>query len=245
MQEQSLTNQAREVEGRNEDWKKPWVDRTPFSCFMGVMIFANSLLVGLETDHEEELGQWKDIANQFFVMLYVGEFVARVYFHGAEYFYDPMNCFDTLLVIISILDEYFMTNNRMSSFSSLKLVRMLRLVRLIRLVRFFKELFLVVVGLASTMKTLFWVSLLLGAILWTNSILLAMILGKSKAWMFIDRASAMPFEHFNVDLYFGSVLKSCFTLFQMVTLDEWASKIMRPVCRVYPMMVTPAELCAC
>merc|ERR1719353_2258374 len=130
-----------------------------------------------------------------------------------------------------------MSNNRLSSFSSLKLVRMLRLVRLIRLVRFFKELYLVVVGLASTMKTLFWVSLLLGSILWTNSILLAMILGGSKAWMFVDRASAAPFEYFNVDLYFGTVLKSCFTLFQMVTLDEWASKIMRPVCGVYPLMM--------
>jgi voltage-gated sodium channel len=236
LQEQALTNQTREVEGRNEESKKPWVDRTPFSAFMGIMIFLNSILVALETDHEEDLGQWDDIANQFFVMLYVAEFVARVYFHGAEYFYDPFNCFDTLLVIIAFMDEYFMSNNRMSAFSSLKLIRMLRLVRLVRLVRFFKELYLVVVGLASTMKTLFWVSLLLGAILWTNSILLAMILGKSQAWMFVDRASALPFEYFNVDVYFGSVLKSCFTLFQMVTLDEWASKILRPVCNVYPMM---------
>merc|ERR1719199_112628 len=64
-----------------------------------------------------------------------------------------------------------------------------------------------------------------------------MILGQSKAWMFVDRASAAPFEYFNVDLYFGSVLKSCFSLFQMVTMDEWASKILRPVCWVYPMMM--------
>merc|ERR1719281_1505912 len=237
LQEQALTNQAREVNGRSEEWKKAWVDRTPFSVFMGIMIFLNSILVALETDYEDDLGQWDDIANQFFVMLYVAEFVARVYFHGAEYFYDPMYCFDALLVVIAFMDEYFMSNKRYSAFSSLKLVRMLRLVRLIRLVRFFKELYLVVIGLVSTMKTLFWVSLLLGAILWTNSILLAMILGQSKAWMFVDRASAAPFEYFNVDLYFGSVLKSCFSLFQMVTLDEWASKILRPVCGVYPMMM--------
>merc|ERR1719487_2835559 len=65
-----------------------------------------------------------------------------------------------------------------------------------------------------------------------------MILGESKAWMFVDRASAKPFEYFNVDLYFGTVLKSCFSLFQLVTLDEWASKIMRPVCSKYPLMAT-------
>jgi len=237
LQEQALNAETKRVDGSSEEMKKPWVDRTPFSVFMGMMIFCNSILVALETDYEEDLGEWDDIANQFFVMLYSGEFAARCYFHGAEYFYDPMNCFDSILVIIAILDEYFMSNNRMSAFSSLKLIRMLRLVRLIRLVRFFKELYLVVVGLVSTMKTLFWVSLLLGSILWTNSILLAMILGGSKAWMFVDRASAPAFEYFNADLYFGSVLKSCFSLFQMVTMDEWASKILRPVCWVYPMMM--------
>merc|ERR1719420_338698 len=119
LQEQSLQNQTRELEGKSEEQKKPWVDRTTFSAFMGVMIFLNSILVALETDYEEDLGQWDDIANQFFVMLYVGEFVARVYFHGAEYFYDPFNCFDTVLVIIAFMDEYFMSNNRYSAFSSL------------------------------------------------------------------------------------------------------------------------------
>ena len=37
--------------------------------------------------------------------------------------------------------------------------------------------------------------------------------------------------------YFSTVSRSTFSLFQIVTLDTWASQIMRPVMEVYPIMI--------
>ena len=53
LQEQALNAETKRVDGSSEEMKKPWVDRTPFSVFMGMMIFCNSILVALETDYEE------------------------------------------------------------------------------------------------------------------------------------------------------------------------------------------------
>jgi voltage-gated sodium channel len=235
-EEERLELLARQVIGADEDQQKPLVDRTKFSTFMGVIIMANAITVGIETEQVEEQ-LWMGITNNFFVLVYIFEFTARFYYHGSEYFYEPFNVFDFFLVVIAVLDAWVITGDQMGSFSALKLVRMLRLVRLVRLVRFFKELYLVVVGLVSTLKTLLWVAILLFLIMWVCAIFMTLVLGKSQAWMFVDRAGSRPFEYFDVREYFSTVSRSTFSLFQIVTLDTWASQIMRPVMEVYPIMI--------
>ena len=74
---------AAQVIGADEDQQKPWVDRTKFSTFMGVIIMANAITVGIETEQVEEQ-LWMGITNNFFVLVYIFEFTARFYYHGSE-----------------------------------------------------------------------------------------------------------------------------------------------------------------
>ena len=54
---------------------------------------------------------------------------------AARYFSAGFNLLDFSLVILSVLDTYFLADSSLGSFSGLKVLRMLRLVRLLKLLR--------------------------------------------------------------------------------------------------------------
>jgi voltage-gated sodium channel len=145
---------------------------------------------------------------------------------------------DFILVALAVLETWILTplgsGSNMRMFSTLRVVRMFRLVRLIRLLKMFKELWLVVNGLVESLKTLGWVSILLLLFLYIMAILTTMQIGQAHNLYDAYHIISGGWDH---EEYFGTVPKSMYTLFQVLTLENWADGIARHVMSQQPEMV--------
>ncbi|KAF4718719.1 hypothetical protein FOZ63_000099 [Perkinsus olseni] len=118
--------------------------------------------------------------------------------------------------------------------TALRVVRMLRLVRFVRLLRMFKELWLIVEGLVHSVRTLAWVAVFLVCLIYVCAIFLTMQVGHNhEAYL-----GALSYDgtEWAYSTYFGTVPRSMLTLWQVITLDNWADGIVRHVIHQQPLM---------
>lgn len=232
-------NERREKEQMLKDAMpaKYWVDSDRFNLFMIGIIVLNSIIIGMETDLGTEYPLFFSIVNDLFLFCYIAELVSRLFYHGNAFFRDGFNNFDFFLVGTALFEQFFFREGGAGMFTVLRIIRLARLARMARLLRFIKELWLVVQGIGASLITLAWVSMLLVCFCWVCAIFTSMGLGESEVWMFTEELDPKPFEEFYVEEYFGTVGASCFTLFQVTTLSQWAPNIMRPILMKYPQQV--------
>ncbi|KAF4727519.1 hypothetical protein FOZ62_000252, partial [Perkinsus olseni] len=191
-----------------------------FNIFIAAIICVNVIVIGLEIDLgdftaniEDRLG-WYAVENVF-LLIFTFEMVARMRHHGRYYFRDPWNTLDCIIVTLGIIETWFLapignaSNFRM--LTSLRVIRLLRLGRLVHLLRSFKELWLIIMGLVDSLKTLGWVCLLLLLVLYVCGIFTTIQIGQDTGTYGEYRISSGGWDHKE---YFGTVLKSMYTLFQ-------------------------------
>ncbi|OLP96515.1 Sodium channel protein 60E [Symbiodinium microadriaticum] len=198
--------------------KLPWTRGRAFSFIVSSIIFLNTVWLGLETDYYDErnyVGQvdpWR-IVNYTFVGFFVIELVIRIYSRSWwPFIADNWNKFDFGLVLLSLMDTFLLEqiSDSAGSLSSLRVLRVLRVARVLRLLRFFKPLWLLVIGAVDAMRALLWAWVLISILIYIFAILLTRTVG------FAHRGASE-----DVDKYFGNLLYSCFTLFQVMTLEGW------------------------
>mmetsp|Transcript_33072 Transcript_33072/g.76423 ORF Transcript_33072/g.76423 Transcript_33072/m.76423 type:complete len:606 (-) Transcript_33072:115-1932(-) len=216
---------------REEEPVKPkLVDRTEFESVVGVLIGINALVMGFEAD----LGQKGDVGwiviENFFCLLWISEMLLKFWFFRLDYFYSSWNVFDFFLVMLNIFETWVipaMSINDLNALGVLRIVRVLRilrLLRLIRLMRLFKNLWLIIVGFRESLSTLFWVLLLLLVVIYVFAIFLRLTLDCD-----------MQYQHWgDCPEYFGSMVRTMYTLFQVITLESWSQVFARPIINVQP-----------
>jgi Ca2+-binding EF-hand superfamily protein len=101
-----------------------------------------------------------------------------------------------------------------------------RLARAVRLFPAFKEMWLLVRGLLMSMMTLFWMMIIVICLIYGFAIIATEVIGKHDSFAGDEVAYEL----------FGDLLKSMFTLFQLMTLDTWADLIARPIMATNPML---------
>jgi len=213
------------------------IDKPLVDVAVGVVIILNAAFMGLELDSIET--QVNEISERLvwyvfeviFGIFFTAEFAARVYVHRYDYFKKAMNLFDTSLVLLTILDTFILSpmasGGSVRFVGALRVIRMMRLVRLIRLLPHFKELWLIVNGLAHSLKTLSWVSLLLSVVIYLFAIFATQNIGQNDdAYNDYYEQTAGSWDH---ELFFGTVPRSMLTFFQICTLDKWSENIVRHV----------------
>lgn len=163
------------------------------------------------------------------------------------------NCFDVFIVALGIVDGLLAlllaigrsssSGGNLRSVSVLRLVRIcrvVRVVRVLRIVKIFRELRILTTGLVGGMRTLTWTMVLLVLLLYCCSVFVCMMLAPAEGFT----GNARPPTGCNdpldstqcfVHIYFGSVQTSMFSMFQIMTLDDW-SPIIRPMERFRPGM---------
>lgn len=245
LQQQQQHDQLEKEDQEYQYWGEvPWIDRPQVDIAVGGVILLNAVLMGIELDtSDKEVTAISDrlfwyVVEVIFALFFICELSARVYIHRFDYFKQLMNIFDAVLVALTILDTFILSP--MSSGGSvrvvgaLRVIRMMRLVRLIRLLPRFKELWLIVNGLAHSLKTLSWVSLLLMVTLYFFAIFATQQIGQNdEIWNPYYERNAGIWDH---EIYFGTVPRSMFTLFQICTLDAWSENIVRHVKKEQPGM---------
>lgn len=198
--------------------KLPWTRGALFNTVVSTAIFLNTVWLGIETDlhHPEQyenqsLDPWT-VVNYCFVFFFCVELLIRIYSRTWwPFIMDNWNKFDFLLVVLSILDTFVLEyiSDGSGSLSALRVLRVLRVARVLRLLRFFRPLWLLVIGALDAMRALLWAWVLISILIYIFAILLTRTVG------FPHKADA------EIDRYFGNILYSSFTLFQVMTLEGW------------------------
>lgn len=175
------------------------------------LILINAVMVGLET--YPSLSQ--KYSDQFLMLdrvllgIFTLELILRILGNRSipGFFRDPWNLFDFVLIVGSLLfvHAHFVT-----------ILRVLRVLRVLRALSVIPSLRRLVETLLVTIPSLGNILLLLGIFFYIFAVI--------GTFFFRDLSP----EHF------GSLHNSLLTLFQMVTLDSWASVVMHPLLKVAP-----------
>jgi voltage-gated sodium channel len=227
--------------------RKPFVDHFAFNLLVGFFITLNAVTMGLETDARGEKGD--DIPSYWylievvFCLIFLAELVARLYYHRLSFFCPPKrklwNITDFAIVLMSVIDAFIiaplgMSGDTVRLVTLLRFVRLMRLIRLVRLLRMFKELWLVANGLIESAKTLCWVAIMILCFIYICAIFTTLVIGKNDELYDPYFMTSGGWDH---EVYFRTVPRSMFTLFQIVTFESWSERIVRHVMQKQPAMV--------
>ncbi|MBO2449945.1 ion transporter [Actinomadura barringtoniae] len=184
------------------------VDSTRFQLAVTVLIMVNAASLGLDTMPAvmRDYGDWLEATDRVCLMVFTVELGLRAFAHGKAFLRDPWCMFDALVVGIALTP----------SAGGLSVLRALRILRVLRLISAVPSLRRVVGALLTAMPGMASITGLLVLILYVAGVMATKLFG-----------SAMPAA-------FGSLGDSLFTLFQIMTGDNW-SDVAREVMHHQPL----------
>jgi len=172
-----------------------------------ILIVINAITLGLETS-DTVMATWGPLLRTIDIIIlsiFVSEVVARMYAHGAAFWRDPWSIFDFLVVGVALVPA---TGN-------LSVLRSLRIIRALRLISAVPSMRRVVSGLLKAIPGMGSVTMLLLLILYVSAVMATSMFG-----------DGFP-------EYFGTLGASAFSLFQIMTLENWPD-IARSVIAKHP-----------
>ena len=173
---------------------------------MGVIIF-NAILPGLETSKlvMSYAGDLILMLDSICLAIFVTEITLKLIAYRFRFFRDGWNIFDFVIVGISLVPAT-------QGFTAL---RALRILRVLRLVSTTPRLRRVVEGLISALPGMASVFALMALIFYIGAVIATKLFG------------------FSFPQWFGTLGRSGYSLFQIMTLESWSMGIVRPVMEVY------------
>ena len=173
------------------------------------LIFLNAALLGMETSPwiMGQIGETLHILDHTILYIFITELVLLMLARGLNFFKDPWCIFDFVVIAIAIVPAS----------ESLAVLRSLRVLRVLRLINKVESMKKVVRGLLGSLASLGSVMGLLLIVFYAASVVSTNLFGKE----FPD--------------YFGTLGASLFTLFQIMTLENWADGIARPIMEKFPL----------
>lgn len=187
---------------------KRLVEHSAFKGFILLVICLNAVLFGLQTSTSvvQTCGTWLTRLDSLCLAVFTIELVLKIVVYRFSFPRDPWNIFDFVIVAISFVPN-------MGMFSSIRLFRVLRVFKLISGVR---PMRVILAAIVKSLPGVGWASLLLGLVYYVYGILATNIFGAE----FPD--------------WFGSLGRSVYSLFQIMTLESWSMGIARPVIAKFP-----------
>ncbi len=179
-----------------------------FQRFILVVIAVNAVVLGLETsaDLMGEMGSLLVTLDHIALTIFVVEILIKLFAHRLAYFRDPWNLFDFTIVSVALLPA----NEGLGVLRALRVLRAFRLISMVPKMRLVVQAFLKAIpGMGSIM-------LLMILVFYVFAVMATHLFGGAfEAW-------------------FGSVGKSLYSLFQIMTLESWSMGIVRPVMQEFP-----------
>jgi voltage-gated sodium channel len=172
------------------------------------VIVVNAVTIGLETDAGvmARFGGALMLLDRIAIAIFTVEIALKLFVYRARFFRDGWNVFDFVIVAIAYVPAG-------AGFSVLRALRILRALRLVSVVPKMRQ---VVSGLLSAIPSMGTVILLLALIFYVAAVIATKLFG-----------GAFP-------QWFGSIGKSLYTLFQIMTLESWSMGIVRPIMETFP-----------
>ncbi|MEU6643110.1 ion transporter [Saccharomonospora sp. NPDC046836] len=171
------------------------VENQRFQNFIIAMIIFNAGTLALETSRGmvDSYGTLLHTLDYIALAIFVFELLAKVYVYRGDFFRDPWNIFDSVVVGIALVPAT-------GPFAVLRALRILRVLRLVSLVPSMRK---VVAGLLAAIPGMASIAALLGLIIFVASVMATKLFG-----------GIAPED-------FGDLGTSLFTLFQVMTGESW------------------------
>lgn len=172
------------------------------------LILANAVTLGLETSASimELFGGVLVALDQAFLWIFTAEIALRIYAFRGRFFRDPWGIFDILVVAIAWLPAS----------GELSVLRALRILRVLRLISVVPSLRTVVEAMLAALPGMGSIVLLMLLIFYVFAVMATKLYG-----------GVMPEE-------FGTLGHSFFTLFQLMTMENWVDGIVKPAMEHQP-----------
>jgi voltage-gated sodium channel len=172
------------------------------------LILINAVILGLETYPRvmNAVGPLLEVLDRIILGIFVVEIAARIIVHRWRFFRDPWNVFDFIVVGIALVPAT-------ESFTVLRALRVLRVLRLVSAVPVLRR---VVAGFFASLPGMGAIVFLIGLIYYVFAVIAIKLFGADSP-----------------DL-FGTLGKSLYTLFTVMTLEGWTNDVAKPVMQNHP-----------
>ncbi len=173
------------------------------------VIVVNAVTLGLETSVSAMAfaGPVLVALDKAALVIFAVEILLRIFAFRFAFFRDPWSVFDFTVVAIALVPAT----------GSLTVLRALRILRVLRLVSVVPSLRRVIGGLVAALPGMGSIILLLALVFYVFGVMATKLYGPS------------------FPEWFGTLGRSVYTLFQIMTLESWSMGIVRPVMDVYPL----------
>ncbi|MFS2318202.1 ion transporter [Maricaulis sp. D1M11] len=185
-----------------------FIEGTIFRNTIMTLIVINAITLGLETYPYD--GAWFHVimpmVDKVVVTIFVIEILIKIIAYRHRFFYSGWNWFDLIVIAVSILPDA-------GGFSVLRALRILRAFRLFSVMPQMRN---VVEALLNAIPGMGAIIAVLALIFYVSSVMAVKLFGVS-----------------NPDI-FGTLGESAITLFQVMTLEGWATEVQNPVRAHHP-----------
>ena len=184
------------------------LERAWFQRLIIGLIAVNAVVLGLETSAEvtARFGPLLSFLDRLILGVFVIEILARILAYGGRFFRDPWSLFDFVVVAIALIPTS----------GPLAILRTLRVLRVFRLISAVPRMRRVVEALLEALPGMGAIVALFCLLFYVGGVIATKLFGAA----FTE--------------WFGTLGRSLYTLFQIMTLESWSMGIVRPVLAEYP-----------
>lgn len=177
------------------------------NAIMALIIF-NAITLGISTSDwaQENIGAFLDVLDRIVLTIFVIELLLKLYAYGLNFFRNSWNIFDLLVVGVGLLP----------STAGLSALRGLRVIRAMRLLSVIPQMRAVVQALLDALPGMGAVIVMISIVFYIFGVMATIMYGNA------------------FDEWFGTLGRSLYSLFQIMTLESWSMGIVRPVMEVFP-----------
>ncbi len=185
-----------------------WIESRRVQNAIVALILINAVTLGLETSvlAMSKFGGLLLALDHAILGVFVVEISLKLFAFRGRFFRDPWSVFDFVIVTIALIPAS----------GPLAVLRVLRIMRVLRLLSMMPRLRFVVESLLHALPGIGSIAMLMVVLFYVFSVMATSLFG----------AGFPP--------WFGSVGRSMYTLFQIMTLESWSMGIVRPVMETYP-----------
>ena len=176
--------------------------------FIVAVIVFNAVVLGMETSESimATAGGVILALDRLCLAIFVVELLLKLFAYGGRFFRSGWNIFDFVIVGVSLIPGN----------GGLSVLRALRILRVLRVISVVPSLRRVVEGFVTALPGMGSVFLLMGIVFYIGAVMATKLFG-----------DAFP-------EWFGTLGRSGYSLFQIMTLESWSMGIVRPVMEIYP-----------
>ena len=186
-----------------------WVESRVVQAFIIAVILLNAAVMGMETS-AAAMARWSGVLlliDKLCLGVFIVELGVKFYAYRGQFWRSGWNVFDLLVVAVAL----------MPGAGVWSVLRSLRVLRVLRLLTVIPSLRKVVAAFLHSIPGLAGVCAVMAIFFYTAGVLATRLFGETHPE------------------WFGSLGKSLYSLFQIMTLESWSMGIVRPVMESHPL----------